>query len=91
MTTYPYERAYRELFDTEIGRDTLEAVVHVVRELNETFSMTDAINAALSRCGCVDTWHVQNAVDHMLTLGEIRELTNRDEVPGQDRRFVRED
>lgn len=85
MTTY--QKAYDEIFDNECGRKTFEATRKAASGFPGEFTAQDVISKACSLVGCVDTWHVLNALDHLVALGDLRELTNRDKVWGQDRRY----
>ena len=83
-----YQKAYGEIFDTESGRETFEATRQAVATFDGEFTASDVISKACFICGCVDGWHVLNALDHLVTLGELRELTDREKVFGQNRRYI---
>jgi hypothetical protein len=83
-----YQKAYNDIFDKQCGRETFEATRQAVATLEGQFSASEVINAACSIRGCVDTWDVLNTLDHLVTAGELRELTNRDQVWGQDRLYT---
>lgn len=90
VKTYPYQNAYDDIFDTESGRNTFEATRQAVATFEKEFTSDEVIKAVTNILGCSDAWEVLNSLDHLVTLAELRELTNRDEVVGQDRiyRFV---
>ena len=89
-TQHPYQKTYDEIFDSERGRATLDATNEAVQAFDGEFTSADAIDKACSIRGCVDTWNVLNSLDHLVTLGVLRELTDRDKVAGQDRRYIAE-
>lgn len=84
-----YESAYGEILVPGVGRETFDATRKAVESLAGEFTASEVISKACSIRGSVDCWHVLNSLDQLVTLGELRELTNRDEVLGQHRRYVR--
>lgn len=82
-----YQKAYNDIFDTQCGRETLDATRKAVATFQGAFSTSDVISKVCLIRGCVDSWDVLNTLDHLVTLAELRELTDRDKVFGQDRRY----
>jgi len=84
----PYQAEYDKIFDSESGRETFEATRQAIAQFAGEFSSNDVISAACRIRGCVSPWDVLNTLDHLVTLGELRELTDRDNVAGQHRIYV---
>lgn len=84
--SYHYETEKPKLI-TEEGSVMFTAIrdraKHLLREAG-AFTMDAAIRGA--RCG--NSWTMLACVDRLVELGEIREVTRRGEVAGQDRVFV---
>jgi hypothetical protein len=88
MTTYPYARTYVELFETEQGRQVLEDVVELVDKQSAEFSALHIIDALCAKRRIADSWMILNALDHLMTLGVLRELTAGQNTLGQNRRYA---
>lgn len=84
-----YTRAYDELFTGEFGPRTLSVVANFARTHDGEFTAAQAIDAAVTATGMVDGWHALCALDHLVTLGELRELTAGTKCWGQERRYIR--
>lgn len=83
-----YQDAYHELFDSRIGREYLPMVREFAAARAE-FSAMDAINYVCNQRGVADSWNVLNALDHLVSMAEIRDLTAGANVFGQERRYQR--
>ncbi len=82
---YNYETQKKNLF-TEEGMTLFFKISKKVDELLETagaFQMSKIFTAA------GDTWSQQACVDHLVSLGELKEVTDKNKVMGQYRVFVK--
>lgn len=85
-----YESAYDETVSTELGSEHLDAVrlaCQACQTAAGEFTAMDVIDDVTGIRGGCDCWLVLNALDHLVTMGELRELTDRDKVWGQNRRY----
>ena len=83
----PYQKSYSELFDSEMGRETLAAAPSVAQSFGREFTAIEFIDALCTLRGAVDTWKCLNALDHLVTSGCLLEPTAGQDVAGQYRRF----
>lgn len=85
---YKYEEIKRAIFTEEGVAQLLEMRDHVEAMLDKSgaFTMGRAIDG-MRTCG--DTWVRMALVDHLVALGELKEITREHEVAGQYRIFVK--
>ena len=80
-----YERDYHRVF-TPDGADVIRSI-RSYYDITDEFTSGEMISATCGDLGCVDSWVVLNALDHLMTLGELQEITAGQDVWGQHRRY----
>jgi hypothetical protein len=83
--SYVYTEERPRLFD----EDGVEVLSKVRRNVQRALEVAGAVRAMEAMTGVTgDDWLMLAALDYMVEKGEIREVTNEDQVWGQHRVFV---
>ncbi len=87
---YKFETEKKKFFPTKESEENVLELIKMRDRLKKILKVSGAVTmaCAISKCGISDMWDAMVCVDWLVSIGELKEVTNKNKVAGQDRIFI---